>query len=217
MLCIYLDNSDASTRPEQIERDLPSRQVAHTELLKTASNGTINEQHILLSLAMYDHPHSMKSNKRRRASDDGHSHTQSAKFAAVQSSPPAMFISLPPPRIPSMIFRRRSPLTPSTVTPPAVSISEPTVAQKLERRWSSQRATTLLAKVAVESATTIHSAPSSPRICRETSPECYPFSSSDKYLPETPEGAYVSFPHFEEFSDPRSEDEHEREESPEQR
>lgn len=155
----------------------------------------------------------MASNKRRRSLKDANS--PSSKFAAVQSTP-VMFISLPSPRIPPTIFRRRSPLTPPTVTPPAVSIFDSPLAQP-ERRMPSQRATALLAKVAVVSSTPQHSAPSSPRICPESPSEYnihFPFSSSNRYLPESPDGGYVSFPVFEEFSDSRSDDERGRSSSP---
>jgi hypothetical protein len=159
----------------------------------------------------------MASNKRRRSSDS--TSTSSSKFVALQKQQPpnSMFISLPEPRIPTPIcsqMKRRSPLTPPSVTPPSVSVSDSTTIQRPRDRCTSPRASVLLAKVAVVSATP-GTVPSSPRLCAAASPDsnsnnstpsatppdegCQFSFSSSKQLPESPNGGYVSFPMFEAF------------------
>ncbi|KAF8249485.1 hypothetical protein K440DRAFT_543760 [Wilcoxina mikolae CBS 423.85] len=123
-----------------------------------------------------------------------------------------MFISLPAPRLSASAFpvKRRSPLTPPSVTPPSVTVSDPAAMQRARDRCRSpsSRASALLAKVAVVSSAP-GTVPSSPRLCAANSPDStnstppddggqFQFSSS-KQLPESPDGGYVSFPMFEAF------------------
>ncbi|KAI5813120.1 hypothetical protein BZA77DRAFT_252271 [Pyronema omphalodes] len=130
-----------------------------------------------------------------------------------------MFISLPAPRIPTMTgapVKRRPPLTPPSVAPPSVSVSESTTLPGSRDRCKSpcSRASALLAKVAIVNSTP-STVPSSPRLCGASSPESanstptatppddcgqFPFAST-KQLPASPEGGYVSFPMFEAFGD----------------
>jgi hypothetical protein len=165
----------------------------------------------------------MASNKRRRSSDCGSN--SASKFAAVSVEQPPTFISLPEPRIPSTTtstcqMKRRSPLTPPSVTPPSVTVSESTTMRGDRCKSPSSRASALLQKVAVVSSTP-STVPSSPRLCAANSPGSpgstglssndstptstppedggqFPFGT--RQLPESPEGGYVSFPMFEAFT-----------------
>jgi hypothetical protein len=113
----------------------------------------------------------MSSNKRRRSSDCGSN--SASKFAAVSVEQPPTFISLPEPRIPSTTLtyqmKRRSPLTPPSVTPPSVTVSESTTMRRDRCKSPSSRASALLQKVAVVSSTP-STVPSSPRLCAANSP-----------------------------------------------
>ncbi|KAL7271678.1 hypothetical protein RUND412_005538 [Rhizina undulata] len=143
-----------------------------------------------------------------------------------------MFISLPAPRI-SSPPKRRSPLTPPSVTPPAVSTTGSSTMQCERDRCKSpsQRASTLLARVAVVGSPPPTTAPSSPRMYSSTNhsstdstPICTPpadgsqfnFTAS-KNLPDSPDGGYISFPVFEEFGDYKSDDERDDESPPRKR
>ncbi|KAA8912845.1 hypothetical protein FN846DRAFT_214650 [Sphaerosporella brunnea] len=158
------------------------------------------------------------SNKRRRSSDCGSN--SASKFAAISDEQPPTFISLPEPRIastttPAYSMKRRSPLTPPSVTPASVTVSESTTLRRDRCRSPSSRASAILQKVAVVSSTP-STVPSSPRLCATNSPGSNGVNSNDstptstppddggqfpftKHLPERPEGGYVSFPMFEAF------------------
>ncbi|TGZ82076.1 hypothetical protein EX30DRAFT_214403 [Ascodesmis nigricans] len=159
------------------------------------------------------------SHKRRRSSDG--TSASSPKFTAVQSSiSPPMLISLP---TSSTAMERRSPLTPPSVTPACITVSDHTPIPR-DERCQSPRATALLAKVAVVSAqppvpTGIKGgwaarSPNSGANSLDTTPTSTPpedggqFSfSSRKSLPESPGGTYISFPEFETFGGYESEEE----------
>jgi len=131
-----------------------------------------------------------------------------------------MFISLPTNNTPHL---RRSPLTPPSVTPPSVSAT--TMQSERDRCTSPSRsASTLLAKVAVVGAPQPQAGttPCSPRMAMGSNSSSasstpistppgdgchFPFGSSQKGLPESPDGGYISFPVFEEFGDYKSDDE----------
>lgn len=157
----------------------------------------------------------MASNKRRRSSDDSSSHSlvnTSSKFAFA---PANMFISLPAHREPSP-RQRRSPLTPPSVTPPSVSVTGSSTMQCERDRCKSpsSRATALLAKVAVVSASPqpMASTPSAPRMANSLSNQSststsplstppgegshFPFGMSSKELPESPDGMWCPDSYF---------------------